>query len=164
MSYKISSPNFLQYRPGVGLMIINKHHQIFVGRRIDLKRETWQMPQGGIELGETPSRAALREMEEEIGSKNATIIAESVNWYSYDIPTAMINKLWEGQYRGQTQKWFLIKFHGEDEDINLHFHEAEFSNWKWVDSNQLMRIIMPFKRKLYKLIISEFKKFILDKK
>jgi putative (di)nucleoside polyphosphate hydrolase len=102
-------------------------------------------------------------MEEEIGSKNANIIAESAHWYSYDIPLNLINKLWDGKYRGQSQKWFLIKFHGEDQDINLNFHEPEFSDWKWVTSNQLIAIIMPFKRKLYKLIIDEFSNFIMDK-
>jgi len=160
MSKKIPISKFLQYRPGVGLMIVNKHNQIFLGRRIDLKKETWQMPQGGIELGETPGRAALREMEEEIGSKNATILAESAYWYSYDIPYNLIAKLWNGQYRGQTQKWFLIKFNGEDCDINLCYHDPEFSNWQWVSPDHLIKLVRPFKRKLYKLIIHEFHQFL----
>ena len=110
----------LPYRLGVGLMIINDQNKIFVGKRIDNKSSFgWQMPQGGIELGESPSKAALREIEEEIGSAQGVIIAETVHWYCYDLPLQVIHKMWNGQYRGQKQKWFLIKYTGQDSQINL---------------------------------------------
>ena len=149
-------PRVLPYRLGVGMMIINRHNQIFVGKRVDAKVQAWQMPQGGIDIGETPSKAAMREMEEEIGSKSGSIIAESKNWYSYDIPKFMIPILWYGSYKGQKQKWFLIKFTGADEEINIATDHPEFEEWRWVDVNELLNIIIPFKRKLYKAIIEEF--------
>lgn len=152
----------LPFRPGVGMMIINKKNQVFVGKRINnklnsyLKKKSWQMPQGGIDLGETPSSAALREMEEEIGTKKATIIAESKIWYSYRIPKTMIPKLWEGKYCGQKQKWFLIKYDGKDEEINIDTEIPEFCDWKWIDMKDLYKNIIPFKLKLYKAVIREF--------
>lgn len=152
-----SSRNFLPYRLGVGMMIINDRNQIFVGKRIDAKMQAWQMPQGGIDLGETPSKAALREMLEETGSASGYIIAESKNWYSYDIPKFLIPKLWGGSYKGQKQKWFLIKFTGSDDDINLATDHQEFSEWRWADINELYDIIIPFKRKLYQAVLDEFK-------
>ena len=102
----------MPYRPSVGMMIIDDHRRIFVGKRIDTKISAWQMPQGGINLGETPSVAALREMKEETGCNEGHIIAESKYWYSYDLPKALIPKLWDGKFRGQKQKWFLIRFTG----------------------------------------------------
>lgn len=148
--------NLLPYRLGVGMMIINSRGQIFVGKRVDTKLQAWQMPQGGIDVGETPSKAAMREMEEEIGSKAGHIIAESKNWYSYDIPKFMIPKLWDGNYKGQKQKWFLINFIGADDEINLATDHPEFEEWRWVDIDELPNIIIPFKKKLYKAVIEEF--------
>jgi putative (di)nucleoside polyphosphate hydrolase len=150
----------LPYRPGVGMMIVNSDNMVFVGRRIDTKIEAWQMPQGGIDLGETPSSAALREMAEEIGSDKGYIIAESKYWYSYDLPKFLIPKLWNGSFRGQKQKWFLIKFTGTDEDININTSNAEFNKWQWVDFRELLDIIIPFKRKLYQSVIEEFELII----
>jgi putative (di)nucleoside polyphosphate hydrolase len=147
----------LPYRLGVGMMILNKQNQVFVGKRVDAKVEAWQMPQGGIDIGETPSRAALREMEEEVGSSKGDILSESKNWYSYDLPKFLIPKLWNGQYKGQKQKWFLIKFTGEDGDINVETDHPEFEDWRWVDLVELPEIIIPFKRKLYEAVMAEFK-------
>ncbi len=149
----------LPYRPGVGMMIINKEKRIFVAKRLDTKVQAWQMPQGGINLGETPSKAAIREMEEEIGTSLARIIAESKYWYSYDIPKFLIQKLWDGHYRGQRQKWFLIEFTGKDEDINLNTSFPEFTEWRWADLDELPDIIIPFKKRLYLEVINEFSSF-----
>lgn len=147
----------LPFRPGVGMMIVDKQNRVFVGKRVDSKANGWQMPQGGIDLGETPSAAALREMEEEIGSGKGHIIAESKRWYSYRVPNFLIPKLWDGQYCGQRQKWFLIRFTGEDSDINITTEIPEFDQWKWVDFKELLSDIIPFKLKLYKQIVDEFK-------
>lgn len=149
----------LPYRKGVGLMIVNKEKKILLGKRIDTKIEAWQMPQGGIDIGETPSKAAMREMKEEIGCSNARIIAESKNWYSYELPDFLIPKLWKGAYRGQQQKWFLIQFKGKDEDINVNTENPEFVDWKWESLKNITKIIVPFKKKLYNSIFREFESF-----
>jgi putative (di)nucleoside polyphosphate hydrolase len=146
----------LPYRPGVGMMIINNKNMVFVGKRVDTRVEAWQMPQGGIDLGETPSSAAMREMAEEIGSDKGYILAESKYWYSYDLPKFLIPKLWNGSFRGQKQRWFLIRFTGSDHDINISAYNPEFSEWRWVSFAELPIIIIPFKRKLYQAVIDEF--------
>ena len=152
----------LPFRPGVGMMIINKHKRVFVGRRIDSKANGWQMPQGGIDMGETPSAAALREMQEEIGTDKGYIISESKRWYSYRIPEFLIPKLWDGQYCGQTQKWFLIQFTGVDADINIRTEHPEFSEWQWLDLPELLTDIIPLKLKLYKQVLNEFKNLLTE--
>jgi putative (di)nucleoside polyphosphate hydrolase len=146
----------LPYRHGVGMMIINSEGQIFVGKRVESRFEAWQMPQGGILLGETPSKAAFREMLEELGCNNGEIISETKKWYSYNIPDFLISKLWDGRYKGQKQKWFLIKFTGSNQDININTEHAEFREWRWVDPSELLDIIVPFKKRLYKAILGEF--------
>lgn len=163
MDTKIKRPSnsrVLPYRSGVGMMILNDKNHVFLGKRVDAKLQAWQMPQGGIDVGETPSKAALREMMEEVGSDNGTIIAESKNWYRYDIPKFLIPKLWDGNYKGQSQKWFLIRFHGTDEDINIRTQHPEFIEWRWAELDELNDIIIPFKRKLYNAVISEFRPLI----
>jgi putative (di)nucleoside polyphosphate hydrolase len=150
----------LPYRPGVGMMIINKDNKVFIGQRIDAKNKFWQMPQGGIDLGETPRQAVMREMNEEIGTNKGKIIAESKYWYSYNLPKFLIPKLWEGKFCGQKQKWFLIRFTGEDQDINLNLNKPEFIAWKWVEIKELIQIIIPFKVKLYQTVINEFQNII----
>lgn len=154
---KKDSQENLPYRPSVGMMIVNHEKKIFVAKRVDTKVEAWQMPQGGIDVGETPSSAAMREMEEEIGSNKGYILAESKFWYSYDVPKFLIPKLWGGNFRGQKQKWFLIMFTGEDQDININTEIPEFCAWRWANLEELPRIIIPFKRKLYKAVLEEFK-------
>ncbi|MBN8512216.1 MAG: RNA pyrophosphohydrolase [Rickettsiales bacterium] len=150
----------LPFRPGVGMMIVDKENRVFVGKRVDSKTHGWQMPQGGIDIGETPSSAALREMEEEIGCRLGYIIAESKNWYSYRVPDFLIPRLWDGKYCGQKQKWFLIRFTGTDGDINIKTTHPEFDNWKWVNFDQLLADIIPFKLKLYKQVVKEFKQIL----
>lgn len=154
----------LPYRPSVGMMILNNKLEVFVGRRIDSKTEAWQMPQGGIDQGEVPNESVLREMEEEIGTNKAEIIAETKQWYNYDLPFYLISKLWNGKYRGQRQKWFLLKFLGEDKDINIKSDHPEFIAWKWVKIEELPQIIVPFKKNLYISVMEEFRDVIINLK
>lgn len=144
------------YRPGVGVMLLDPLKRVFVGRRIDIGGDNWQMPQGGIDKGETPRQAALRELHEEVGTDNAEIIAESKSWLSYEVPSEITRRLWRGRYRGQRQKWFAMRFLGRDSDIDLHTHHPEFDAWKWVAAAELPRLIVPFKRQLYLDILAEF--------
>ena len=150
------------YRPGVGLMIVNKDKKIFVGSRIEAsKKYSWQMPQGGIDEGETAEQAALRELYEETGIKSVRIIAQTPNWYYYDVPERMVSRLWDGKYRGQKHKWFLLEFFGDEKEINLKAaSHPEFSKWQWVDLKNLVSIVIPFKRRLYQEIILSFTKFL----
>ena len=160
MSKKHNDNISLPFRPGVGMMIVNKNNKIFVAKRLHSKSNGWQMPQGGIDLGETPSVAALREMKEEIGSDNGEIIAESKHWYSYRIPEFLVPRLWGGQFCGQRQKWFLIRFLGNDSEINLETEHQEFEDWKWIDVQQLLDDVIPFKIVLYQRIIKDFSPFL----
>lgn len=146
----------LPYRPCVGLMLLNRDNQVFVAKRIDTRAEAWQMPQGGIDEGETPQQAAMREMREEIGTDNAEIIAESNGWLEYDLPPHLIPNLWDGQYRGQKQKWFALRYLGQDSDINIATETPEFLEWKWVVMQELPDLIVPFKRELYTRLVQEF--------
>ena len=146
----------LPYRPCVGIMLINHTGEVFVAQRIDTTVEAWQMPQGGIDRGETPRQAALRELKEEVGTDNAEIIAESRDWLRYDLPAALIPRVWKGRYRGQRQKWFLLRFLGQDSDIDIETEHPEFSTWRWVDLESLPDLIIPFKRQLYLDLVAEF--------
>ena len=149
--------NINSYRIGVGIILINKKKKIFVGKRIDVKKEAWQMPQGGVAKNEKLEDAAYRELYEETGVKKAEIIFQSKKWFKYNIPSHVKKKLWKGKFLGQKQKWFLMKFKGnEKKDINLNIHKAEFNNWKWVNIDQLEGLIVPFKKKMYKEIVKEF--------
>ena len=159
--YKNNSTVTLPYRLCVGMMILNpERNKILVGRRVDTKSNAWQMPQGGINLGETPSRAAIREMKEEVGTDNAAIVAESRSWYSYDVPKVLIPRLWNGSYRGQKQKWFLLHFLGSDDEINIHTLNPEFAEWQWMSKENLIESVIPFKQKLYKAVLREFYNFL----
>ena len=147
----------LPYRPCVGIMLLNQSDEVFVARRIDnMLSEAWQMPQGGIDEGESPRETAMRELMEEIGTNKATIIAESNDWMRYDLPDDLISKVWGGRYRGQEQKWFLMRFEGTHEDINIDTPDPEFQEWKWVQAHVLPDIIVPFKRQLYIDILEVF--------
>ncbi len=145
------------YRKGVGIVLLHRDGRIFAGRRIDQVAEAWQMPQGGIDDGEAAIEAAAREFEEEVGTDKFRIIAESSHWRPYDLPEALADSVWRGRYRGQTQKWFAARFTGEDSDIRVReVAEPEFEAWRWLDSNELMGLIVPFKRALYEEVLAEF--------
>ena len=146
----------LPYRPCAGIMLLNNKGKVFVARRIDTDTEARQMPQGGIENGEDPKVAAIRELEEETGITQADIIAEYQDWLTYDLPDKLYGKVWKGRYGGQTMKWYVMRFHGEDSDINIKTRHPEFSSWRWVDMNDLQEIIVPFKRDIYKALSEKF--------
>ncbi|MFO1130008.1 MAG: RNA pyrophosphohydrolase [Rickettsiales bacterium] len=148
------------YRPGVGLMIVNKEKKVFLGRKYSQAKKYLQMPQGGIELGETPISAAMREMKEEIGTNNCKIILETKKWYFYNIPFKIQNQEHEKKYIGQMQKWFLIEFLGKDEEIDIFNSEvAEFDEWLWLHFDEIIEYTVPFKKKLYISIIKEFRNY-----
>lgn len=144
------------YRAGVGVMLLGPQNRVFVARRIDMAGDNWQMPQGGIDKGETPREAAMRELKEEIGTNRAEFLAESARWLRYDVPPRISRKVWGGRYRGQIQKWFAMRFTGQDADIDLATAHPEFDAWKWVDATDLPALIVPFKRTLYLEILAEF--------
>ncbi|NDF12759.1 MAG: RNA pyrophosphohydrolase [Proteobacteria bacterium] len=148
------------YRSGVGMMLINRDGKIFAARRIDTRSEAWQMPQGGIDRGETPLEAALRELKEEVGTDNVEVIAESKDWYQYDLPDYLAAKLWKGKFQGQRQKWFAMRFLGKDSEINIATERPEFCEWKWTNHKELPDLIVHFKRDLYRDVIREFSSFI----
>lgn len=149
----------LPYRPCVGIMLFNKSGEVFVGKRIDQTVEGWQMPQGGIDEGETPRQAALRELQEEVGTDKAEIIAEMEEWITYDLPPHLIGVAFHGKYKGQRQKWFALRFTGEDGDINLTAHEPEFSAFQWVSLEKLLGLIVAFKRDTYRGVIAALGKY-----
>jgi putative (di)nucleoside polyphosphate hydrolase len=145
-----------KYRPGVGIMLLNGIGEVFVARRIDLAEEAWQMPQGGTDDGEDPRQAALRELKEEIGTDKAEFIDESKGWLCYDFPEEIRQQSRNGLWLGQRQKWFVMRFKGEDADINLDTEHPEFISWKWIDVRGLPGLVVSFKRQVYIDILAEF--------
>lgn len=154
----------LPYRPCVGVMLVNSAGRVFVGKRIDNKEmDAWQMPQGGIDDGEDLHAAALRELQEETGvsSHLVQVIAETRDELLYDLPDFLMGKMWGGKFRGQRQKWLLMRFSGEDTDIDLNAHEhAEFEAWRWVEPEQVPELIVPFKKRVYRQVVEEFRELI----
>jgi putative (di)nucleoside polyphosphate hydrolase len=144
------------YRRGVGIALMDARGRVFVAQRIDTKESAWQMPQGGIDKGETPRKAAMRELLEEIGTDKARIIAATRGWLRYDLPEDLRGKVWNGKYRGQQQKWFLMEFLGTDADINIDTIHPEFSSWKWLPFMRLPGVIVGFKREIYKQVAEVF--------
>ena len=149
-------PSGLPYRAGVGIMLVNADGRVFVGQRLDSSLEAWQMPQGGIDDGETPRDAALRELTEETGIAPhlVTIERETEAWLYYDLPDDLIGTIWKGRYCGQRQKWFLMRFLGQDRDVDIATEHAEFRSWQWADRCQLGALIVPFKRALYAEVLA----------
>lgn len=149
----------LPYRPCAGIMLANKAGEVFVGQRIDNPdSDAWQMPQGGIDRGEDAETAALRELTEETGifADKVTVVAQSREELLYDLPPELLGKIWGGKYCGQRQTWFLMRFEGDDSDIDIATEHAEFRAWRWADPDELAQLIVPFKRKLYRDIVEEF--------
>lgn len=159
----------LPYRPCVGIMLVNAEGRVFVGQRLDRRRTSgtegdfWQMPQGGVDDGEDARAAALRELEEEtgIGAAKASILAETREELLYDLPEELLGKLWGGAFRGQRQRWVLMRFTGEDADVRLDAHDPpEFERWKWVEPDELPELIVPFKKRVYRAVLDEFRELI----
>lgn len=151
-------PNTLPYRSCAGIMLLNAEGMVFVGQRLDSQLDAWQMPQGGIDEGEEAEAAAYRELGEETGIAPhlAELIARSAGEHLYDLPPHMLGKIWKGRYRGQRQIWFLMRFLGTDSDINIATAHEEFRAWRWAAPEQLVDLIVPFKRELYANVIAEF--------
>lgn len=151
------------YRTGVGIMIINKNKKIFVGKRIDNNSDSWQMPQGGIDVGEDEDKAMVRELKEETGIEQIKLINRSSGYFYYNLPYRLQKKFWGGKYLGQKQRWYLVEFLGNDDEININSDNAEFSDWKWVDCKELIKVIVPFKKQLYVDVVEEFRGFLQQK-
>lgn len=143
-----------RYRRNVGIMLLNHQGMVFVGRRIDTEEHAWQMPQGGIDPGEEPAAAALRELAEEVGTGKADIVAETDGWLTYDLPPDLAGTLWRGKWKGQAQKWFAMRFTGVDTDIDIATSHPEFSAWRWAARDELATLIVPFKRPVYEAVLT----------
>jgi putative (di)nucleoside polyphosphate hydrolase len=157
----------LPYRPCVGIMLINRDGLVWVGRRrqhIVEDGANWQMPQGGIDPDEDPAVAALRELAEETGASSVEILRETPKWLHYDLPPELVGRALKGQYRGQRQKWFAMRFTGADSDFNIHAPagglEAEFDDWRWMRGSELPAVIVPFKRQVYRAVLDEFAEYL----
>lgn len=137
-------------------MVLNSNGLVFAGKRIDQSIEAWQMPQGGIDEGETPEQTLKRELMEEIGTDRIEILREHPDWLTYELPDHLLGVAWEGRYRGQRLKWFAVRFLGSDREINLKTPHQEFSEWKWTAVDELLRLIVPFKRDIYAKVIEAF--------
>ena len=147
----------LRYRRGVGIMLLNPRNDVFVAQRVDFPGDAWQMPQGGIDTGESPREAALRELKEEIGTNKAEFLAETKRWLAYDFPPKLRERFRQSRFQGQRQKWFAMRFTGKDSDIDLATAHPEFKSWKWVEPEELPHLIVPFKRQVYLHVLEEFR-------
>ncbi len=152
----------LPYRPCVGVMLMNASGEVFVGQRRDRDQDAWQMPQGGVEKGEDPRAAALRELEEETGVPRnlVEVLTETEGWLPYDLPHDLVPNIWKGRFRGQEQKWFLMRFQGRDDQVNIATEEPEFSSWRWLPVAELVDGIVPFKRAVYEAVLAEFREHL----
>ena len=150
----------LPMRTGVGIIVLNNNNQVFVGKRKDNPGDKWQMPQGGVDKGEDFITAMRRELIEETSIKNIKILKEIHNMYQYDLPNNLVGIIWKGKFRGQRQKWFITKFLGKDDEINLDTQHPEFIDWKWIDPKDLPEVIVKFKKKLYLNLLKEINQVI----
>ena len=150
----------LPLRIGVGIILLNSENKVFVGKRRDNPIDKWQMPQGGVDQNEEYLDAMKRELFEETGVKSIEIIKELNNWYTYELPKKLVGVVWKGKFRGQKQKWYLVKFIGSDSEINLNTGKPEFIEWKWVEIDELPNLIVNFKKNIYEKLSIEIKKFI----
>tara|TARA_B100001996_G_scaffold93892_1_gene70182 strand:- start:521 stop:991 length:471 start_codon:yes stop_codon:yes gene_type:complete len=152
--------SILPLRTGVGAIVLNKNNKVFVGKRKDNPEKYWQMPQGGVDEGENYIDAMKRELSEETSIKNIKILKEIDRWTKYELPDYLLGKIWKGKYRGQKQKWFIVRFLGKDEEINLKTKHPEFIEWKWIEIESLPGVIVDFKKKLYEDLLPEIRKII----
>ena len=150
----------LPLRIGVGAIVLNNKNQVFVGKRKDNPVDKWQMPQGGVNEGEDLTSAMKRELNEETGIQNIKILNEIDGWFEYELPNYLLGKIWRGKFRGQKQKWFIVKFLGDDEEINLEKDKPEFIEWKWLDIENLPNVIVDFKKKVYEKLLPKIRNFI----
>ena len=152
--------NNLPLRNGVGIVVLNNENKVFVAKRIDNPKNFWQMPQGGIDDGEDSLKAALRELEEETSIKNVKLIKEIEETLTYELPNHLLGIIWKGKYRGQKQKWFLMRFTGEEKEINIKTKNAEFLDWKWIELDQITDVVVDFKLHVYEELKKKIKKII----
>ena len=150
----------LPLRSGVGIVLLNKENKVFVAKRIDNPKNFWQMPQGGVDDGEDYLSAAFRELEEETSVKNVKLIKEIEGTTSYELPDNLLGIIWKGKYKGQKQKWFLMRYIGKDEDININTKKPEFLEWKWIDISRITEVVVDFKLEVYKELQEKIKKII----
>jgi putative (di)nucleoside polyphosphate hydrolase len=148
-----------RYRVGVGIVLVNEQRQVFMAQRRDVEHPVWQMPQGGIEDGETPQQAVLRELREEIGTDNAEITIEAAHWIYYDVPPKLAPRAWGGRWVGERQKWFLMAFKGKDSEIDLATENPSFREWRWTAPQTLISLAPPFRRQVYRSVIGQFDAF-----
>ncbi len=153
----------LPLRSGVGIIVLNKNNKVFVAKRIDNPKNFWQMPQGGVDQGEDLLTAAYRELEEETSIKNVELICELDGFITYYLPERLLGIIWKGKYKGQKQKWFLMKYLGKDNEINIKTKKPEFLEWKWVDLNQITELVVDFKHNVYKEVQKKVKKILIDR-
>ena len=149
----------LPLRTGVGIVVLNSKNKVFVGKRKDNPFDKWQMPQGGVDQNESLLVAMKRELEEETSIKKIVILKEFNHWLEYELPENLIGKIWKGKYRGQKQKWFIVKFIGNDNEININTKYPEFIEWKWIEMDLLPDLIVKFKKQLYEKVLVELKKY-----
>ena len=150
----------LPLRIGVGIIVLNPNNKVFVGKRKDNPIDKWQMPQGGVDPGETFLEAMKRELKEETGIKKIEVLKKLDYWLEYELPKNLVGIIWKGKYRGQKQKWFIARFLGSDNEINLNTKKPEFIEWKWLEINELPNVIVDFKKNVYKKLVEELNKFI----
>ena len=159
MKYKLKN---LPLRKGVGIVVLNKENKVFVAKRIDNPKNYWQMPQGGVDVNENFFEAALRELKEETSIKNVSLIKEIDDYLIYDLPEHLLGIIWKGKYKGQKQKWFIMRFNGSDNEININTKKPEFLEWKWVDIKKITSLVVDFKLEVYKKLKTEVEKVISD--
>ncbi|MDO5622843.1 MAG: RNA pyrophosphohydrolase [Paracoccus sp. (in: a-proteobacteria)] len=159
---KRKGPGGLPYRPCAGVVLIDRGGMVFAGQRLDNAADAWQMPQGGIDKGEAPREAAVRELGEETGVTPdlVEIIAKTEGWIYYDLPEDLAGKMWKGKYGGQRQRWFLMRYHGTDAQINIQTEHPEFRHWQWMRADELVEKIVPFKRAVYEQVFAEFREYL----
>ena len=153
----------LPLRTGVGIILLNNENKVFVARRIDNEKKFWQMPQGGVDDGEDFLTAAYRELEEETSIKNVELISELGGFITYNLPDRLLGIIWKGKYKGQKQKWFLMRYLGEDQEINIHTKKPEFLEWKWVDLKKITELVVDFKLHVYKEVKEKVEKILIDR-